>query len=177
MKTKPTLACVIFLALGFAAGWLSRSAILGPPAHTPVDAGNRDVPPKTTAPSPDRKPAAPDAAQAPDRSDVSRRSVIDSLNALAWAKKKGAQISVNVFDFDKLNPKFASVYNLSAGDVAILNQAIADAKSRLDAIAIQTATFKASADGSKLTVEVPSTVEQGGAIYDGPNNGVEDVTS
>ena len=167
MKTKPTLACCIFLALGFAAGWLSRSAILGPPAHAPVDAGNREVSTKAAAPSPDRKPVTPDAARVPDRPDVSRRSVIDSLNALAWAKKRGAQISVNVFERDKLNPKFASVYNLSAGDVAILNQAIADAKSRMDAIAIQMASFKASADGSKLTVEVPPTVEQGGAIYDG----------
>ena len=167
MKTKPTLACFIFLALGFAAGWLSRSAVFGPPAHAPIDAGNRDVPPKTPAPSPDRKPAVSEAARAPDRPDDSRRSVIDSLNALAWAKKKGAQISVSVFERDRLDPKFASVYNLSADDVAILNRAIADAKGRMDAIAMQMASFKASVDGSKLTVEVPSTVERGGPIYDG----------
>lgn len=165
MKTKPILGYIMILALGFGAGWLSRRGTFAPITQAPAGAKDSAVPGKTAA-ALEPKPANPGAIREIRPVGVQERSLIANLNSLAWEKKQGAQVSVDVFAGEKLNPRFASVFNLSPGDVATINKAIADARGRLDAIAIQTAKFQTSPDGSRLTVEVPSTTEQGGAIHD-----------
>lgn len=87
------------------------------------------------------------------------------LSALAAVKKRAMYISPPIGP-DGVEQGFAKEYELNAGEVALLNDATKTAKAGLDAIALRSARPVPTGDTSRVVVEVPPNVDQGGVIYE-----------
>ncbi len=168
MKMKSAGTGLVVLALGFGGGWLWRGMFLNHADLGRIDSALEQDHAREPPAVSDKRPAngmvVPDF---PSAVGAQHRASVERLNTLTWGKQKGLPIGVNVFSNDALDAIFASVYDLSPSEINALNAAIRAAKEKLFAIAVQQAKVEPSGDGSRFVVEVPSTTDQGGTIYDG----------
>jgi hypothetical protein len=165
MNVKSLGSGAIVLALGFASGWWGRSLFVDRVGTRSIDPAAAQSP--SDSPASERKTGGTLATpEHPTITGAQHGATSERLHTLTWGKQKGLQIGVNVFMNDGLDPTFASVFDLTPGEVNALNGAIRSAKEKLFAIAVQDAKVEPSADGSRFVVEVPSTTDQGGAVYD-----------
>lgn len=157
----------ICLVVGFASGWLGRSMSLASRAHVPDSTeSERDLSKPAASTSAYGIGSSKESKGPGDPAKARRNLLITRLSSLVWEGKHRQPIFVRVFDHDGLDSAFAGAYDLSPNEVAVLNEAIKAAKNRLDAVAIETAKFQLSADGTRIIVEIPPAVDQGGVIYD-----------
>ncbi len=166
--TRLICTAIICLGIGFVAGWHLKPHAAPASLAAPIESSAAAVRSAAGAPSkpvdPSRSGTDPAARANPFPSGAP--SVAERLATLRWMKNTGVFFATPVFKGEnQISPEIVSLYGLTPGETAQLEQATQRARQRLDELNRQHAQLDPASNAEKLVVTIPAFPKEGGEIY------------